>query len=328
MSSSTKKSQHRSAIASPARALILAAALALLMSGRSSIAAAGELPESGSRSYPLSAEPEKKPQADKNPSDDASVEKAERSTEATGASDTATIDATAAKVLDAYVEAIGGKKAWAKINNRRISGIYEIASRGVQFTMTITEARPAKRHTLFVQEVPQPPFEVGTNGKESWSKFGFQPAADQGGSENELTIEFARFDRYVDWRTYFTKVRHAGQAEVDGKMCDKIVMTPRLGQPETRYFDTASHLAIKSEEIFAAGDTPQITIFQDYKEVDGIKYPHLLRVDFKGDLRHKLINGIEHNVNLPADEFDKPPYPDPRYPMEYQPDVDTTPATD
>ncbi|MGB0715457.1 MAG: hypothetical protein ACPGXK_06240 [Phycisphaerae bacterium] len=229
---------------------------------------------------------------------------------------------TAEGLLDAYVEAIGGREAWSKVQSRRISGIYELASRGRQFTMTVVEARPAKRHTLFVPESPQPPFEVGTNGKQAWTKFGYKPAVVQSDQERKMTVEFAQFDRYTDWRTHFPKVRYAGKEKVSGKLCHKVVMTPRIGFPETRFFDAETHLLIKADEVFAEGDTPQITIFDDYKKVDGVMYPHLLRIDFKGDLRHKIIAGIEHNVTLPPDEFKMPAYPDPRYPMEYQPDLD------
>ncbi|MHC5110945.1 MAG: hypothetical protein ACYTHJ_13830 [Planctomycetota bacterium] len=226
--------------------------------------------------------------------------------------------AMAAAVLDGYVEAIGGKTAWAKIRNRKSTGVYELPSQQTIYEMTIVDARPGKRHSLFVPGIPSKPTESATDGKKSWSKMGYGPAVEQDAEKTAASTEAAIFDRFIDWRTYFPQVEHAGKEPVDGLLCDKIIMTPRTGGlPLTRFFEEKTHLLIQSVELFSEDDQLYTVKYSDYREVDGIKYPHLWKISYMFNLRYKVYQQIEHNVELRPDEFDMPPYPDPRYP-EYQ----------
>ncbi|MFQ5462993.1 MAG: hypothetical protein ACE5E5_10250 [Phycisphaerae bacterium] len=216
-------------------------------------------------------------------------------------------------VLDGYVEATGGRDAYAKVKNRSSVGTYEVVGQGVVFDLTIIEGRPNYRYTYMIATTGRDPVESATDGTRAWAKIGRLPAKMKEGKGKALAIRAGYFDRIPDWRKMYTAARFGGVVTIDGKPCYKLVLTPTVGLPETHYYDIETKLLVQKEEQFENGGDIMTTKFSDYKEIDGILIAHQEHIDYAGHQRLKTLKKIEHNIDIPPDQYDPPPYPDPRY---------------
>ena len=210
-------------------------------------------------------------------------------------------------VLDKYIEVTGGKAAYAKLDNRVTKATMEITGQGLKFSMTIYTAKPNKMYSLVESEV-YGKIEKGTDGDVVWETnmvTGPQIKTDQ---ERSFILRAATFDALVNWRKLYKKAETVGTETIDDKPCYKIVLTPTEGLPETRYYDLATNLLLKTELSLELpmGTIPMENYTGDYKKVDGILLPHQTRVMVMGQQRVMTIESIEHNVKIPKDRFKLP----------------------
>ena len=214
---------------------------------------------------------------------------------------------SAEAILDKYVEVTGGKAAYAKLNNRLTKATFEMVGQGLKFSMTIYAARPNKMYTLMESEAFGK-IEKGTDGELAWEINVMTGPQIKEGEERALLLRGAAFDAVPGWRKLYKKVESFGIEDINGNPCYKIVLTPKEGEPETRYYDKASNLLVKTgmNLKLPMGTIPMENYPSNYKRVDGILLPHQARVVVMGQERVMTVQSIEHNVKLPEDRF-KPP---------------------
>jgi hypothetical protein len=210
----------------------------------------------------------------------------------------------AVAVLDGYVEATGGEAAYAKLENR-VS--MEFVGQGIELPIVVYHARPNRSYTLVDSEVVGR-VEKGTDGETVWEVSVINGPQIKEGEERDVTLRSSWFDGAVNWRPAFDKAEHAGMEEIAGKSCHKIVMTPKQGQPETRYYDAETNLLVKVDMTLElpVGTVPLENHLSDYRWVDGILLPYEVRVFVIGQERRMTVESVEHNVDLPEDRFDLP----------------------
>lgn len=179
---------------------------------------------------------------------------------------------TAEKVLENYINAIGGKK--------KISGVKSIKSvltgdtQMGQMSMTTVTVAPDKFAMMIgaggmtIQQIVVD----GNKGKTSG----------MGGSKDIPAEEIAD---YKDQATPFIEMKYAEMGyktelkeveNLNGKQCYVIVITDPKGQAKTEYFDMSNGLKIRTVQTVGTGPEVQTSIYDyaDYKAVDGIKMPH------------------------------------------------------
>lgn len=221
----------------------------------------------------------------------------------------------AAAILDRYVEVTGGTAAYARIQNR-VSEV-RVVHVGMDFEdRAVTyEARPDKTRS-FSESEAFGTTQSGIDGKLVWFVSGHTGPVVEEGEAREAAIAAAAFDRSAQWREHYTAAEYVGEEKVDGKSCHKVVLTPHIGRPETRFYDKESGLLVKIAEtrLTSVGMRPTIPIeilIEDYRPVDGLLIAHRATeaVDMCGS-RHETIyvtESIKHNVELPSDHFAPPP---------------------
>ena len=224
---------------------------------------------------------------------------------------------SAEEILDRYIKATGGKKAYDKIKNRVTKSTMEIAGQGIKLSLTVYAAKPNLFYTLINSEATGK-IENGTDGKVVWENSLLKGPAIKKGQERSDSLREATFDRLVYWKSIYSKAECVGEQAVDGKMCYKIVLTPK--QPKVRdakqkkseplnlYIDAKSNLATKIEWklVTAAGTIPIEGLFSDYRKVDEILISHKLVMKILNQERTMTITGVEQNVKLPKDRFKLP----------------------
>ena len=210
-------------------------------------------------------------------------------------------------ILDKYVEVTGGKAAYGKLTNRVTKATFEMVGQGLKFSMTIYGARPDKMYAVMESEAFGK-IEKGTDGKVAWEINVMTGPQIKEGEERALALRGATFDAVPDWRTLYKKAECVGVETVADKPCYKIVLTPKEGQPETRYYGKESNLLVKIELtlMLPTGTIPFESYASDYKRVDGILIPHKTRVMVMGLERIMTIESVKHNVKMPKDRFKLP----------------------
>lgn len=208
-------------------------------------------------------------------------------------------------ILDKAVEVTGGKAAYQKIHNEVSTGTMSIA--GMSGTATIYKAEPDKTLTDIVFQ-GLGTMKEGSNGTVAWSLSAMQGPRVKDGEEKETALMMARFDSEVNWRAQFPKAETVGTESVDGKECYKVVLTPKVGKPMTRFYDKQTGLLVKSLATLksAMGEISVESAFDDYRKEGDILMAHKLTNKAMGQQFSITIDKVEYNADIPASKFDLP----------------------
>jgi len=210
-------------------------------------------------------------------------------------------------ILEAYIEATGGKSAYDRIRNRVVDVSLEIDGTGITMNGTVTSARPNLSHTLFESDMIGR-VEKGTDGKTVWANSTMTGPQIVEGAEREFALREGALDKFVHWEKLYASAEATGIEECDDRPCHKLQLTPETGQPQTLYFDAETSLLVRLDMTVdtAMGSAPVETVLGDYREVDGILLPHTVKVKAAGQVRTITTTSIRHNVELPAGLFGPP----------------------
>ena len=71
------------------------------------------------------------------------------------------------------------------------------------------------------------------------------------------------------------------------------------------YFDTETGLKLKSDEIMETpdGTFTQTTIFSDYRDIDGIRVPHTLKISAGPQSFTSTVTSIRYNTDMDMSIF-------------------------
>lgn len=216
----------------------------------------------------------------------------------------ATGDGDAAAILDRYVEVTGGADAYAAIKSRVSHATLDFESQGITAAVTVYLARPHNMYTVTdIQNLGK--IEQGSDGEVVWEMNPMSGPKIQEGELRAVMLRGASLDTQVKWRDSYGSAELAGADEVDGEPCDKVIMTPAEGKPETRCYDKETGLLVRTEVTIPtpAGEIPMTVFTSDYKEVDGILLPFHSRIEIMGQQRSLTLEKVEHNVEIGPDRF-------------------------
>lgn len=217
---------------------------------------------------------------------------------------------TAEKVLDKTIAAQGGREAFEKLQSRVTKGTIELTAGPQRLKGTIEryEAAPDLRYVEV--KLGQQATQLGTDGFVHWEK-NQSEARILDGDEKEVSVRRSRFNALLHWRDLYDKVECVGKEKVEDRLCVKVVLTPRVGEPLTMYFDWKNGLPLASEEVRKnpQGELHIRELFEDYREVDGVKLPfRIRRTNTGGGQTSTLVytfESIQHNT-APSERFDLP----------------------
>ncbi len=213
----------------------------------------------------------------------------------------------AEQIMDRYVDAIGGLATLEKIRNRVVRATTEISGAGVKLSSTICQARPDKSYTV-VESPATGKIESGTDGEVAWTVSALTGPQVLEGKERAMQLHVNTFDRLVYWRRVFKQAETTGVEDVNGKPSYKVDFTPIDLPQQTVFFDKETYLPAKMVMTTEsrAGVIPLESYLSDYRAVDGVLLAHKTVVHVMGQQRVLTIDGVEQNVDLPADRFALP----------------------
>jgi hypothetical protein len=209
-------------------------------------------------------------------------------------------------ILDKYVEVTGGKAAYDKLHSEISSGTMEMPAMGIKGTIETYRAEPAKSYTeLEIAGVGK--IQEGYDGTVAWSLSAIQGAHVKEGEEKAQAVHTSQFHS-EDWKKLYKKVETLAVAQVDGKDCYKVQVTPQEGPPLTQYFDKQSGLMVRMTMTvkIPMGDVEALQDIGDYRKEGDILAPHKISQTAAGQSFTITIDKVQYNTEIPKDKFDLP----------------------
>ncbi|MBS1787514.1 MAG: hypothetical protein JST85_07330 [Acidobacteria bacterium] len=210
-------------------------------------------------------------------------------------------------ILDNYVKAIGGKEANEKITSRMMKGTFEMPAMGMSGTVEAYTQAPNKSSMTTdiggfgkVQQV--------FDGKTAWEANPMTGLRELTGGELAAMKREADFYAELNYKKNYSKLEAKGKEKVGDADSYVVIATPSEGKPDKLYFDTKTGLLIRrdTERETAQGEMATETYYDDYKEVDGVKVPHTLKITNPQFSFVVKMTEVKSNVKIEDSKFAKP----------------------
>jgi zinc protease len=213
------------------------------------------------------------------------------------------------ELLKKSEDASGGGEAWKKNTSRRLKGLYQSEDSSVFVGMEILEKSPNKSLTkislpngVTIREV--------CDGRTAWIESSGQGYHEFKGAELAAKLRQADFQdpgnveksaktgKVIGMQKVGTHDAYVLEFDTDKKIHSKL------------YFDADSGLILRSEDVISTADGPYpVKIdFDDYREVDGLKFPFRMKRTEKGAVILIRITQVTVNPRLDDTLFLKPDF--------------------
>ncbi len=204
------------------------------------------------------------------------------------------------KILEDYASAIGGSDNIMSVQDKttKLKGMIQ----GMNLEVTISQKAPNKLYQLV-------DFGVGQQKTVFDGERGIQSGM---GQERELTgeaLEMVKIDAdmfaYLNYDKYGVKGEVKGVENLDGVEAYKVELILSSGKKITQYFDVNSKFLIQQVSSMSSpqGSFTQSINFSDYKEVNGVKYPHKLSQKIGPQSIDLEVSSIEINTGIDDNLF-------------------------
>ena len=203
-------------------------------------------------------------------------------------------------VLEKYLDAIGGRDALSKIEDR--TTIMRGTAMGQSLTIIVKQKSPNKMR----QEVKAGGMDqtIIFDGEKGIMKAATQSVEVTGKELEQLKTE-ASMELMLDPESFGIKLSYEGTEKVNDKDAYKIKMTLPSGIRWFTFFDVESGLKVKEQKEMQTkmGLIEQVVAYENYTDVDGIKYPFKLTQSFGPQSVEMTVSSVKVNKGLADDIF-------------------------
>ena len=214
---------------------------------------------------------------------------------------------TVDQVLDKYLQAIGGKAAFEKLKTRVMTGT-QVGADGTAIPIETYQEAPDK--VVSILTAKNGVMMSGYNGTVGWAK---SPRAQRQLSGGQLASMKRAADFYGDikLKELYPNLEVVDREKVGERDAYLLASQPSPNRIEKLYFDTQTGLLLRIQTITQTviAPVPEQTDFDDYRDVDGVKLPFIIRqssVNPRDGWTRKYTE-IKHNVTIDEAKFNMPP---------------------
>ena len=206
----------------------------------------------------------------------------------------------AKEIIEKYLDAIGGRDALSKIDDR--TTIMRGTAMGQTLTIIVKQKTPNKmRQELKAGGMDQLTIFDGENG--------MMKVMDQNIEVKDKELESLKIEASMEFllnpENYGIKLSYEGSDKVNDKEVEKVKMILPSGLRWWSFFDLESGLKLKEQKEMQTqmGLIEQSLVFEEYKNVDGIMYPHKITQSFGPQSIEVTVSSIKVNKGLADDIF-------------------------
>jgi len=229
---------------------------------------------------------------------------------------------TADEIVNKALAARGGVERIKAVKSERVTGRISFTG-GMEGTFALELKRPRKMR-LEIDLGGQKAIRVYDGKSAGWMINPFAENKDvQPMSEEELKgiSEESDFDGpLVDYKAKGSQIELIGKEQFDDKPVYRLQLTNKNGDVRFYVFDASTFILLKWEGIRKIEDKefPWESIFSDYREVQGLKYPFQIDQGSPGtEIKQNLVTDkIEIDPQINDARFNKPALPEPQLPAQ------------
>jgi outer membrane lipoprotein-sorting protein len=217
---------------------------------------------------------------------------------------------TVDEILAKNAAAKGGMEKLRALKSARFTG--KISMGGMEAPLTMTKSRPEKVRIEFtIQGMTGIQAFDGTTG---WSVMPFMGKPEPEALPSDMLKEIreqADFDGpFIDYAKKGNKVELLGKDKLEGADVYKLKLTTKDGTVTTIFIDATTFLETKLEgkRTMQGQEVDGETVFGDYKEVDGLRFPFSIESKVTGMPGGQTftVDKVELNPTLADDSFGMP----------------------
>jgi hypothetical protein len=222
------------------------------------------------------------------------------------AADAPTVDSIVAK----HIEAVGGKAAMGKFHSRRVQFKMESETLGNSEGEVLAQAPDRQRSH----------FDLGTNGimdegfdgTVAWAKNPWQGLRVKTGDELAKVKRDALFHPELHYKSLYPDLAYKGIEKVGDEDAWRLESKPTATSKEQFWLSTKTALLVRQDSQFEgpAGAVNINILPQDYKTIDGLKFPGAMKMKVTSggqeyEFSLKFLN-VKHDVEIDSAKFAKP----------------------
>ncbi len=197
-------------------------------------------------------------------------------------------DMTAEKVIEKYLEAVGGRKALTKMKDITVSMTTSIQG------MTLSFKNYRKAPNRMMVEISAGGMVMSKQVFDGTKGYVNSPMGNEelSGEMLDALRNEAIFNPELDYAGNGFKLQLVGIEDIGGKEAYKVEIIPSSGDKSTSYFDVNTGLKVR--EMTSEGSTD----FSDYREVKGVKLPFQMDAEMQGQALQLKVETVEINKKL------------------------------
>jgi hypothetical protein len=209
------------------------------------------------------------------------------------------------EVLAKYVEAIGGGSAIQKNHTRVERGSVE-GPRGPQAMIETYRTAPDKAFAIVHR--PNGDVTEGVNGQIAWGKRANGEATEEHGDELARSKQWAEFYPGEQFAKDYDRFQVRGTESVGGHDAHVVMAWWKGGGADRIYFDVQAGLLLRITHRIESplGALPLQTDYEDYRDVNGLKIPFIVRVTRVDGITTYTWQKMDANVAIDAGQYEKP----------------------
>jgi hypothetical protein len=210
------------------------------------------------------------------------------------------------QILDRYLQAIGGADAIKKNSTRVEKGTVDSPSRGMHASIETYRKAPDKAFAILHSSPAD--IKEGFDGTQGWEREPNDEIRVETGDELARVKQWASFYLGQQFKQDYSRLQVDGMEKIAGQDAYRVLASWAAGGSDRLYFDAQSGLLLRVFHRIDSplGALPLQTDYEDYRDVNGVKIPFLIRVS--------RVNGTttyqwsQMQANIPVDDgiFQKP----------------------
>src|SRR5512133_2881206 len=217
---------------------------------------------------------------------------------------------TVDSVLTKYVTALGGKGAMEKVKSRVVK--IKIESETIGAGEGEISAKAPNKATSHIELPGIGAMIEGFDGSTGWAKSPWEGLRVKAGDELAKTKREAVFHRELNLKATYPDLALKGMETVGGEDVWVLESKPTATSKERLSISSKTGLLVRQESDFEGpqGTVNAVILVQDYKTVDGLKFPSQMKMKYSAggqtfEFTMKVLE-VKYNIAIEDGKFAKP----------------------
>ena len=223
---------------------------------------------------------------------------------------------TAEELIEKHLAGLGGREALGKLQSRTSTGVITMSMMGQEFkgNADLMAKAPNKSRTylridLSAVGAGEVVVDQRCDGKSAFVSNSMQGDQDVTGDQLEAMLANVFPSPFLDLKANGGKIEVVGKEKVGERDAIVANYTPKSGPVSKMFFDAETYLPIRTTvkvNLPQMGEMEQLTEASDFRVVDGVKVPFVVKVINSMQVITMEMTKIEHNKPIDDAMFAKP----------------------